>query len=247
MKRFSIGSLVLALVIVLVSCGPRRVLGVAGEIADNYAAFFSIKHDREDIKEGTFKLSPWSGDTFEMNLEATPIIRQEEITSKRLSNNGTVLSVKTDTQYWLEELSLSPVMVREINIQIGRGKVSTVLVNIHILGARMSIDRRTAEALRKIPANGGQHRFLVEVKKLSEFDGYKWYSSTINSLNYLNSQLRPFAWGSKSEKVHLSVKRDVGFLYLLPMIYEPEDVIFQLPVRILEVDGVRVRAVDPLY
>lgn len=71
-----------------------------GQIAQNYSEFFSVVHDRADIKEGTFELFPWSNDRFQVSTTWTPAIEPEVHTFKKLADGGTKLNVSTET-FWL--------------------------------------------------------------------------------------------------------------------------------------------------
>ena len=81
------------------------------EVAGNWGEFYSLVHDRSDIKEGSFPLFPAEDDRFRVVVEGAPSISSTTNTRKRLSGDGRRLDVKTETTYRLSSMTLATTTV----------------------------------------------------------------------------------------------------------------------------------------
>lgn len=240
---------VLAVVMLGVSFACAKPIPVltAEKIADNYAAFFSIQRDREDIENGTFTLYPWSKDVFEMDVEKLPSVQREEITRKNYPG-PTELKVETRTQYSLDA-DLSPVMAREIREKQGN-KTRIIRVNIQVISSPRYITKNSAEALDGMSANGGRHRLLVRVADLRNLNVRdSAYYIVGGGGRYFSPRYSLFSPSSVSmfrnpQSTVIDSLIDAHFSSYYEDGEGPET-IFTLPVEILEVDGVRIVSVDP--
>ena len=164
------------------------------EIADNYARYFSVKHDVSAVKNGVFELSPWQNDVFLMQSEGTPQLKREEKVVKQESNDGQRLTVKTETYYWLQDFALAPDELLEIKI-LWNGEEISVPVKIRIVARASPIDEGSYEFLRNL--GEGSHIYTLRIEKtLGGYDSFspsavfsKLPEMRIGDLHYLPSIL----------------------------------------------------------
>ena len=81
------------------------------EIGQGYGKFYSAVHDRSDVTEESFTLSPGEGDSFRMVVDGSPSISSLTTTKKERSGDGRRLDITTETTYRLRGVTLATTTV----------------------------------------------------------------------------------------------------------------------------------------
>ncbi len=225
--RVILAAVLLVLATAFLGCGRNVPVFTPEQIADNYANFFSVLHDRDDIKEGTFQLYPWINDTFEIKSDSRPVVKQEDKTYKELGDNKSKLTVETKTYYSLVEAPISAVMTRDIRVKrwVNRYEQETISqpVKLQIVGTEKPIEAGTFKGLSGL--------------------GEEWHTYRV--------QIPERARGRFYEKLYCEARSMGGGQIKIPVdsLNDPYEITssnytratFVLLVKILEVDGIEVK------
>ena len=175
-KKRLLAALLVLLFIALSLVGPWNLSDdmlalTSGQIAYAYETYFTIKHDEEQIRSGTFTVFPWREDRFMLASSFKPEIRKKETTSREESLDGRKISINTDIEYSFYGFPLSPAEAREIKVRWGEETIA-VPVYIQIIARRALIDQKSANFLRNLQE--GEHTYKVRAAKTigGEYQGF---------------------------------------------------------------------------
>lgn len=151
-NKFVMNFMVLAILLAFVvsiatSCGgdepePSPPELTVDEIADNYALFFSVKHDRSDIEEGVFTLTPWEGNRFLLKSNSLPELKKTIIREESYIRR----TITVKPKYEFESFSLGPTVSRSIWIE-WKGKEIPIRVNIQVLALGSTVGKEAAHLI----------------------------------------------------------------------------------------------------
>ena len=143
----------------------------SSQIAHAYEAYFTIKHDEEQIKSGTFTVFPWREDSFMLAFSSKPEVIRKERTSREESLDGRKISINTDIEYAFDDFPLAPAEMREIKLKWGEETV-VVPVYIQVVARGALVGKKSADFLRNLQE--GEHIYKVRVAKTigGEYQGF---------------------------------------------------------------------------